>query len=199
MVADLNTSLSLAHVHLFGGEHEVCLPGMDGYVGPYDDMEQAMRVAESNQYDWAHITIITPLELKIVNVGRWNPGLKQMIWQADTYLTRREAYLKTFCAVMKGGVILLAQLPVTAVRMKLVMTATGLYEEIQSNLHTLSPETQGIAVYLIRQVITQMMTSVQRSAMPRKQEQMRRQWVAGASSLLKDTETLVFSEDRIIA
>jgi hypothetical protein len=191
--------------HLFGGEHAYCLPGMDGYVSKYDDIETAMRIAEGSQFDWAHIVQVTPVELKIVNVGRWNAGLKQMVWQASyAPSNKRDTYLWTFLTVMKTGIMLLGQLSgerehTPKARIKIMTTGLNLYDEIQDALHDMTPEASGIAVYLIRQVIAQLMASIQRPSMNRKQEQARKQWVHGASHLLKETEKITYAVDRLEA
>ena len=191
--------------HLFGGEHEFCLPGMDGYVGQYGDIEHAMRVAEGSQFDWSHIVEVTPVELKIVNVGRWNAGLKTMVWQADySPGNKRDTYLITFLTVMKTGIFLLGQLSgerehTPKARIRLMTTGLNLYDEIQDAMLTLNPESSAIAVYLIRQVLAQLVASIQRPSMNRKQEQARRQWVHGATHLLKDTQNMMFSIDRLEA
>lgn len=197
MSADLNASIELKPIYLFGGEHEYCLPGMNGYIGQYDEIEEAMKIAEENQYDWAQVAKVSPLELRIVNVGKWDHKHKAMVWQAECGpQTKREAMLKTCASVMKGGLVLFAQIPPSKTRMRLTNTAIGLTEEIQATLTTMPADAQGVAVYMMRQLIAQMVKSVQRTGMTRKGEQQRRKWVSAATSLLKETEAMVFASDR---
>ncbi len=188
--------------HLFGGEHSYCLPGMDGYVGQYDEIEHAMRAAEGNQYDWAHIIQVAPLGLQIVQVGRWNDGLKRMIWQADfSPVKQRDRYIKTFCSVMYAGVLLIGKISATRrgetrQRIALMTQALSLYDDIQMQIGTMAIEQQNASIHLSRQVIGQMLMSMRRVQLSHKERQDWNRWSDNASALLNSTKDLQLFTDQ---
>lgn len=201
----IKTMQNNLNYHLFGGEYDYCSPGMDGYLGAYDEMEVAMRVAETGKYDWAHVIEITPLELKIVNVGRWNKGLSSMIWQANYEpKNNQDVHLRTVCMVMKSGVLMVGKLSsnrdrIPSERMTIMSNALHLLEEIQENMVGMTADMYTVSVYLLRQVISQLIESLKRMGMSYKERLERDQWIKNAYSFLKSTEEMVFSEDRISA
>lgn len=194
--------MSVNGYHLFGGEHAYCLPGMDGYVGKYDDIEHAMKVASNACYDWAHITQVTPLEIQIVQVGRYNPGLKTMIWQADVSpLKIRDRYIKTFCSVMKSGVLIIGQISVArkdtpVSRMTVCMNALSLYDDIQCELGSMPTEIANSSIHLARQIIAQMIKVMGRVQLSHKEKLEWNRWVTNASALLDSTKDMQLFEDR---
>lgn len=188
--------------HLFGGEHAYCLPGIDGYVGQYDELEHAMRVAEGNAYDWAHIAESAPIGLQIVQVGRWNEGLRRIVWQADfSPVKERDRYVKTFCSVMYSGVLLIGKLSVTRDRpspnrLHLLVQALSLYDDIQSELGTMATEQQNTSIHLIRQIIGQMIASMRRVQLSHKERGEWAKWCGNAQALLDSTKDLDLFSDR---
>lgn len=188
--------------HLFGGEHAYCLPGMDGYVGKYDDIEHAMKVAANACYDWSHIVEATALELKIVQVGRYNPGLKTMVWQADVGPAKiRDRYIKTFCSVMRSGVLLIGKLSCTRdriphSRMVIMTNALSLYDDIQSELGSMPTDVANSSIHLARQVIGQMIECMRRVQLSHKEKLEWNRWLNNASVLLDSTKDMQLFEDR---
>jgi hypothetical protein len=183
--------------HLFGGEHAYCLPGMDGYVGQYEDVEHAMKVAESNKYDWAHIVTVAPLELQIIQVGRWNDGLRRMVWQADlSPASQRDRMIKTFCSVMKAGVLLIGKIScdrtwIPRRRSVLMFNVLSLYDEIQMERDTMTADMQNSAIHLSRQYIEQMTTCMNQVQLSKKEKQEWGRWQTNAHGLLETTKDMV--------
>lgn len=185
-------------VHLFAGEIDLCRHGMNGYVDQYPDVEDAMRVANRERYDWAQIVQVSPLKLETVNIGRWDNRTRTMVWQADTHPPQKhEAYLKTFHAVLKGGAVIMAQLPTSKVRARLLATSMGMGEEIQGRLETINDAEACALIYVLRQVVKQYSQTVQRTAMRKTQDKQRQTWLAAAAHLLKETAHITFSQDQL--
>jgi hypothetical protein len=188
--------------HLFGGEHAYCLPGMDGYVGQYEDVEHAMKVAESNKYDWAHIVTVAPLELQIIQVGRWNDGLKRMVWQADlSPESQRERYIKTFCSVMRSGVMLVGKISSQRrwsppKRIQLMINVLTLYDDIQMNMGTMPVDMQNSAIHLARQYIGQIIEAMHWVQLSKKEKQEWTRWQVNANGILEATKDMVLFGDR---
>lgn len=189
-------------VHLFGGEHAYCLPGMDGYVGQYDDIENAMKAAQDNQYDWAHISAFAPHGLQIVQVGRWNDALKRLVWQEDfSPVKQRDRYVKTFCSVIYSGVLLIGKLsvhrdrvPIT--RTRLMAQALSLYDDIQMELGTMATEQQNASMHLARQIIKRMIECMRRVQLSHRERQEWAKWCSNAQALLDSTKDLNLFTDQ---
>lgn len=188
--------------HLFGGEHAYCLPGIDGYVGQYDDIENAMQFAQNNKYDWAHIVEITPLGLQVIQVGRWSEALKRLVWQADfSPVKQRDRYIKTFCSVMYSGVLLIGKLSTTRrrgsdTRMGIMANALSLYDDIQLEIGTMATEQQNTSIHLARQIIGQMITCMRRIQLSHRERQEWAKWCSNAQALLDSTKDLNLFSDR---
>lgn len=192
----------MASYYLFGGEHTYCLPGMDGYIGAYDEVEHAMKSAEGNEYDWVHIAQPSPLGLKIIQVGRWNDGLKRMVWQADfSPVKQRDRYIKTFCSVMYSGVLLIGKLScnrdrIPKSRMALMTQALSLYDDIQMELGTMATDSQNTSIHLARQIIEQMICKLKAIPLSHKQQQELNRWIVNANALLDSTKDLNLFTDQ---
>lgn len=190
------------HYHLFGGEHSYCLPGMDGYIDEYEDVEHAMKAAEGGQYDWAHIVEVAPVGLQIVQVGKWNPGLKRMVWQADySPLKYRDQYIKTFCSVMKSGILLISKISAsrnwsTKSRVQLISNALSLYDDIQLELGTMGIDQQNTSLHLARQIIEQMLTCMRRVQFSYNEKLEWNRWSKNAAALLDSTKDLSWYTDQ---
>ena len=182
-------------VHLFAGEHDLCRHGMNGYVDQFADVEDAMQVANRERYDWAQIVQVSPLELKIVNVGRWDSRRKRMHWQAESHPANQyQLYLKSFHAVLKGGAVILAQLPVSKLRARLLATSMGMCEEIQARLNQADDAAACGMIHVLRQVVKQYCATVQRTSVRRAQDKQRAVWLTAAARLLKETEQIGFCQ-----
>lgn len=188
--------------HLFGGEHAYCLPGMDGYIGPYEEIELAQMAAESAHYDWVHIASITPLGIKVIQVGRYSPATKSIVWQADySPQSDRDRLIKTFCSVMKAGTILIGLISVSrrgnyTARMRIMTNALKVYDDIQSQLGSMPVEEQNSSLYLARQVLKQMIVCMRRAQLSHKEKLDWNRWVSNANALLSSTKDMQLFEDR---
>lgn len=182
-------------VHLFAGENAMILRGMDSYVDQYDDTALAMHIANNGEFEWAHIVEPLPTGLHTVNVGRWDERKRKMVWQdAPVLLSQHQIYLRTYQTVLREGVLLLGQLPVSRPRTKVVTAAIQLREDIQQTPGLNESETRAV-IYLARQILGQLMRCIHRTPTGGALGKSVNKWLGAAAFLQNETRDIQFRID----
>lgn len=186
-------------VILFAGDYDVCLPGMDAYVGSFENVSMAMECAESDTFDWAHIAISLGSELQIVNIGKFNERKRQMAWIRDERcedLRRNEAELRQIVSVLKltldTGIVVFDELKDALSEAKtytqLITEMIAMSEQVKDKIMTAD------AIYLeamamsLKDILNRVASIVQSPIRDDKKKELHRRWIASVRAVLKEYE-----------